>query len=231
MFRTLPVLALALALSACVETSAPAPQPSTSPPRQEASAAAKNFVSVVRRVEPVAERECRARAPRAKCDFQIVVDDRPGQPSNAYQTVDRSGRPIIAFTLALIADARNADEIAFIMGHEAAHHIEGHLPKTQQTAVAGALIFGALASLGGGGEAAVEAAQNVGASVGARTYSKGFELEADRLGTVIAHKAGYNPVRGAAFFTRIPDPGDRFLGSHPPNASRIETVRQTAAGL
>ena len=38
--------------------------------------------------------------------------------------------------------------------------------------------------------------------------------------------AGYDPVRGAAYFTRIPDPGNKFLGTHPPNASRIETVRQ-----
>lgn len=233
MYRILPLLAFTLA--ACVDTtgpSAPTKAPTTtSPPRQTSSTAAKNFISVVKRVEPVAERECRQRAPSLNCDFQIVVDDRPNQPSNAFQTVDRNGRPILAFTLALIADARNQDEIAFIMGHEAAHHIQGHLPKTQQRAVAGALIFGALASLGGAGQAGVQAAQEVGATVGSRTYSKEFELEADGLGTRIAHKAGYNPVRGAAFFTRIPDPGDQFLGTHPPNASRVETVRQTASQL
>jgi predicted Zn-dependent protease len=67
--------------------------------------------------------------------------------------------------------------------------------------------------------------------VGARTYSKDFELEADALGTVISMRAGFDPIRGAAFFTRIPDPGNRFLGTHPPNAQRIETVRRVAAGL
>ncbi|MGB0799102.1 MAG: peptidase M48, partial [Planktomarina sp.] len=30
---------------------------------------------------------------------------------------------------------------------------------------------------------------------------------------------------GAAYFTRIPDPGNRFLGTHPPNGARITTVR------
>jgi len=44
-------------------------------------------------------------------------------------------------------------------------------------------------------------------------------------------RAGYNPVRGAQFFTRIPDPGNRFLGTHPPNAQRIETVRRVNAQL
>jgi len=56
-------------------------------------------------------------------------------------------------------------------------------------------------------------------------------LEADRLGTVITARAGFNPVRGAEFFNRIPDPGNRFLGTHPPNAARMEIVRRTAAGL
>ena len=67
--------------------------------------------------------------------------------------------------------------------------------------------------------------------VGARSYSKNFELEADALGTIITARAGYDPLRGAEFFARIPDPGDKFLGTHPPNASGLDTVRRTAAGL
>jgi predicted Zn-dependent protease len=165
------------------------------------------------------------------CDFNIVVDDRPGQPANAYQTVDRNGRPVIAFTLALIADVRNEDELAFVMGHEAAHHIAGHIGRQQQNAVAGAVIFAGLATLSGGNAEAVRNAQELGAQVGARSYSKDFELEADALGTIITARAGYKPVRGAQFFARIPDPGDKFLGTHPPNAARIAIVRKTAANL
>jgi len=77
----------------------------------------------------------------------------------------------------------------------------------------------------------VETVSRVGATVGARRFSREFELEADAIGTVIAAQAGFDPVRGAEFFTRSPDPGDRFLGSHPPNADRIATVRRTAAQL
>lgn len=193
--------------------------------------AARSFVRVVNTVEPVAERECRARTTGVNCDFHIVVDDRPGLPANAYQTIDKRKRPVLVFTLALIADARNEDEIAFVMGHEAAHHISGHIARQQQNAVAGAVIFAGLATLSGGDATAVRNAQKIGAEVGARTYSKDFELEADALGTVITHRAGYNPIKGSRFFSRIPDPGDRFLGTHPPNAKRIEVVRRTAAGL
>ena len=192
---------------------------------------ARAFATVVARVEPVAERECRARTNGVNCDFRILVDDRPNQPANAFQTLDENQRPIIVFTLALLDEARNADEIAFVMGHEAAHHVRGHIARQRQNAAAGAVIFGGLASITGADPTAIESAQRIGAQVGARTYSKDFELEADALGTVITSRAGYNPVTGAEFFNRIPDPGDRFLGTHPPNAQRIETVRRTAAGL
>lgn len=193
--------------------------------------AAQMFTQVVNTVEPVAEAQCREQTTDLNCDFQILVDDRPNQPPNAFQTIDRNGRPIIAFTVALIADARNADELAFIFGHEAAHHIHGHIARQEQNAIAGAILAGGLAVLLGGDTGVIETVQRAGAQVGARSYSKSFELEADALGTVITLRAGYDPLKGAAFFNRIPDPGDRFLGTHPPNNQRIETVRATMARL
>lgn len=208
--------------------SQPAPANQTLQRSQNGPSAAQlaQFQQVVARVEPVAERTCRTQSNNSNCDFNIVIDDRRGQPANAYQTLDRNGRPILAFTLAMIAGVRNADEIAFVLSHEAAHHIAGHIPRQRQNATAGAIILGGLASLAGANASSIDAAANAGASVGARSYSKDFELEADALGTVIAKRAGYNPVRGAEFFNRIPDPGDRFLGTHPPNQERIETVRR-----
>ena len=227
-----------VALVGCVDVveqgpvSQPAPQATSRPKATTPTRAQVNqFISVVQRVEPIAERECRVRSPRANCDFRIVVDDRPGQPPNAYQTLDRNGQPILAFTLPLIAQVRNQDELAFVMGHEAAHHISGHIPRQQQNAAAGAILLGGLAAITGASQTIVDQAVDIGAGVGARSYSKNFELEADALGTVITHNAGYNPVRGAEFFSQLPDPGNRFLGTHPPNAQRVETVRRVAAGL
>ncbi|MGB7317270.1 MAG: M48 family metallopeptidase [Planktotalea sp.] len=238
-FRFLAPL-LALTISACSmvpsEPQAPTPATPVTPAPDtavslSAERAARQFVNVVKTVEPVAEAECRARTSGMNCDFNIVVDDRPGQAPNAFQTLDKAGRPVLAFNIPLIATVRNADELAFVMGHEASHHIESHIARQQRNATAGAVILGSIAAITGGGDQIVQSAQEVGATLGARSYSKDFELEADRLGTVITHKAGYDPVRGAAFFTRIADPGNTFLGTHPPNAARIETVRQTAATL
>ncbi len=232
-----------LALAACdappQSTGAPSGQPSGQATGQSTkrtistptSSQLSQFKSVVASVEPVAERECNKRTKGINCDFRIVVDDRPGQPANAFQTVDKQGRPILAFNLALIADVRNRDELAFVMGHEASHHINGHLGRQKNNAMAGAILLGGLAAITGAGQGAVQSATDIGAGLGARTYSKDYELEADALGTIITRRAGYDPVRGAAFFTQIADPGDRFLGTHPPNAQRIETVRRVNAGL
>lgn len=230
---TIPFL---IALAGCSVTP-PAPQtpPVEAPVFEEriiARSSVDNVVAVVRTVEPVAEAICREQAPLINCDFQIAVDETPGAPPNAYQTQDKDGRPIIAFTLALIAEAQNQDELAFIMSHEASHHILGHIVRQNENARAGAQIFGGLASvLSGGSEDQIRMGVELGAQIGARTYSKDFELEADALGTVITARSGYDPLRGAEFFFRIPDPGNTFLGSHPANAARLATVQNVARQL
>ncbi len=244
MTRLLPLIFILL--SACATVSVPSSGPVTGPAQttqtpqtkpidpeiqRQAARAARQFVQVVETVEPVAERECRKAVGRGNCDFQIVVDDRPDQAPNAFQTVDRFGRPILAFNLALITSVRNADELAFIMGHEAAHHILKHLERTRETATYGAVVLSGIAALGGADPETVRNAEQLGAAIGARSFSKEFELEADRLGTVIAAKSGYDPIRGSEFFTRIPDPGNEFLGTHPPNAARRQTVRDAAAAM
>ena len=231
MRASISILAL-LGLGACVAmTAAAASAAGITSPSARDKAAARRFVEVVKRVEPVAEQFCRICAPDLDCELRIVVDARPNQPANAYQTVDAHGRPVIAVSLSLIFLAENADELAFVLGHEAAHHISGHIAKTHDNAFAGALLGSVLAGLAGGNAAAMDAARDTGATTGARRYSKCYELEADALGTRIAYRAGFDPQVGAEFFNRIPDPGDQFLGFHPSNSARIQAVRHTLAGL
>lgn len=236
MIRSL-VAILGLGLIAACTTVAPVPSDGTrvtvapAGPRLSPEAAVNNFVAVVDALEPVAERECRQRARGLNCDFRITVDTRPNQPPNAFQSLDENGRPLIVFTIALIAEARNQDELAFVLGHEAAHHVAGHLTQVQTNATLGSVILGQIATLGGADAGTVETARQVGGLVGARRYSQEFELEADALGTIITERAGFDALRGAEFFFRLPDPAGGFLSTHPPNAARFETVRQTIARL
>lgn len=227
-------LLAALVLAACAPlppAGAPAPRPPPAAAAPDMQAAASRFAGVLERMEPLVVAECRARAPTRNCDFLFVVDTRPGLAPNAFQTLDRSGRPVVGFTLSLIADARNADELAFILGHEAGHHIAGHIPRRAEQARSGALIAGALAALTGADEATVETVARLGGEVVARRFAPAFELEADRYGTLLAWRAGYDPERGAAFFSRIADPGNAFLATHPPNAQRMAEVSSTLARL
>lgn len=166
---------------------------------------AQGFIYAASQVEPVAERICRERAPQRNCDFQIVIDDQSDIGPNAYQTLDRSGRPIVAITLPLLFMVANSDEIAFVLAHEAAHHIEGHLERRSQSVA------------------------QLGEILGSMVYSKEFELQADALGTLIAAEAGFDPLRGSALFFRIPDPAGRILSSHPANAERLDVIRRTYA--
>lgn len=231
-FRPLAALLAALALQACVET-APLPlAPAAPAPAAITGSAAERFVAVSNRVEPVAEALCRSlRRGPANCDIQIAVDDRPGQEPNAFQTIDRSGRPWVVFTLALIELARTPDELAFVMGHEAAHHIAGHIPRREESARTGAILAGVLAAASGLSPEEVRQAQGIGAGIGAQRYSQDFELEADALGAEIALRAGFDPVKGAGFFDRLPDPGKGFLNTHPPNAMRKQVVAETVRRL
>ena len=230
--RWLARLGVVALLAGCaVPQGAPLPFPGAPAPPGSPRAQAEAFRQVVDRVAPVATAICRERTRNVPCDFTIAIDDRVDAPPNAFQTLDDAGHPILVFTVSLIADARNPDELAFVMGHEAAHHIAGHMARQQNEALAGAIVAGTLATLGGADAAGVQAAQDMGAQLGARRYSKDFELEADALGTEIAWRAGFDPVQGAQFFARIPDPGDRFLGTHPPNAQRMAVVQQTVAML
>ena len=225
--RPLAALLAALALSACV-----APAPPLTPTAPVPGGAAERFVAVSVRVEPVAESLCRSlRRGPANCDIQIAVDDRPGQQPNAFQTVDGSGRPYVVFTLSLIELAQSADELAFVMGHEAAHHIAGHIPRREESARTGAILAGMLAAASGLSTEEVRQAQGIGASIGAQRYSQDFELEADALGAEIALRAGFDPVAGARFFDRLPDPGQGFLNTHPPNAMRKQVVAETVRRL
>lgn len=192
------IFVVCLGLTACDVSMSQTPiatRPVTMAPLPMVPAQAlQRFATVVDAVEPVAERVCREQTAGVNCDFRIVVDPNPDAVSNAYQSLDENGRPVITFTKALINETHNANELAFVLGHEAGHHIADHLGRQQVNAMTGAVILAGLTSLGGGSSSDIQTAQDIGAMVGGRSYSKDFELEADQLGTVIAYYAGYNPL-------------------------------------
>ncbi len=185
-----------------------------------------NFLVVLRQMEPTIEAECKRRRGARLCDFQIIIDDRPDQPANAFQTVLDDGTPILGFTQALLYDVRNREELAFVMGHEAAHHILDHLGRQKKRADREAAEFERQAESVGATRAEIEQAKGVGAQVGVLRFSADYEIEADVLGARLTKRAGFDALKGSAYFEKLPDPGNGVISTHPPNERRKQAVRE-----
>ena len=117
---------------AVAQTALPGTAAAQSLTPQTVQQALDRFATTVNRLKPVAEQSCRNRAPKLNCRFKILLDTRPGQPPNAFQTLDKDNQPVIVFTLSMLLSAQNDDELAFILGLESAHHIQGHLLKNSK---------------------------------------------------------------------------------------------------
>lgn len=189
-----------------------------------------NFLVVMRQMEPTIEAACRARRKASLCDFQIVIDDRQGQKPNAFQTVLPNGTPVLGFTEALLYDVRNRDELAFVLGHEAAHHILDHLGRQKVAVAAAEAELRRQAESVGASTAELEDVSRVSQTVGVLRFSQDYEIEADVLGAQLTRRAGFDAWKGSAYFSRIPNPGNGVLSTHPPNEARKAAVRK-ALGL
>lgn len=232
--------------SANARASAMFAEAKAAPPRRHApvGTAEARFARVAAHVQLVAERLCKTElaAKGANCGVALQLDRQLAE-RNAYFTYDGPGNsnPVIRFSLPLLQDVENDDEVAFILGHEYGHLIGQHIVKRQQQAAAGALILGALTAYGNAQAAsagqsydpnAVSRNMEIGAAVGQVAYSQTYELESDMLGTRIAAAAGYDPVKGARYFARDEaarsDSGTlSFWGTHPADAKRIAVVLAT----
>ena len=137
----------------------------------------------------------------------------------------------VFITRGLLEKMRSEAELAGVLAHEIAHVLKKHHLKAIQK--------GALASLGG--EAASVAFGNMNAQAkqklvafGTEMYSRGLdkgdELEADRLGVVIAARAGYDPYGLPAVLQTLQamNPSDSAVAmmfkTHPAPADRLAAL-------
>jgi hypothetical protein len=126
----------------------------------------------------------------------------------------------IQFTSGMVHFVEDDDELAIIMGHELAHLTSKHLPKN----IGMAALCGTLGCLTG--PLAPLTAQALYAP-----YSRKNEREADYIGLIYAHNAGYDIEKGAILWKRfaleIPKSRSKsFLRSHPASPERILRVKK-----
>jgi Zn-dependent protease with chaperone function len=185
----------------------------------------------VQRVADRIEEASRRLHPRATAGFGwewAVIDDEatvnawalPGGKSAVYTGMLRM--------------ARSDDELAVVMGHEAAHAIARHAGERisgdllVQGALQGTAV--ALGDMSPGAHRATMAALGLGSNVGVMLpWSRMQEGEADEIGLFIAADAGYDPQAAIPLWERMAGQSGappEFLSTHPSESTRIQRLRK-----
>jgi hypothetical protein len=159
-------------------------------------------------------------------DTRISFDIKPEEKPYVRISLKETGRinayakfSGIQFTSGMVHFVEDDDELAVIMGHELAHLTAKHLPKNIRMAA----LCGTLGCLTGPFVRLTSKALYA-------PYSRGNEREADYLGLIYAHNAGYDVEKGVALWKRfaleIPKSRSKsFLRTHPASPERILRVK------
>jgi hypothetical protein len=152
----------------------------------------------------------------------------PASDINAFAL---PGGPIFV-NVATITAADNEAELAGVLAHEMSHvymqHSAKQAPKSTTAQIIAGLAGAVLPQSGLGNLA------RMGVQFGAGTmlmkYSRKDEAQADAVGAVIMHKAGYNPKSMADFFHKLEERygagGPQFLSDHPNPGNRQAAIQQ-----
>lgn len=182
--------------------------------------------SEVARVERVAERIVAASGSEIPAGgWEFVVFDSPDP--NAFAL---PGGHVGVYT-GMFEVARSDAELATVIGHEVGHVNARHAAQrvgASQITELGVALAGAALDLGGvAGGQAIAGALGVGAQYGViLPFSRGQELEADKLGLGYMARAGYDPSASVGFWRKMGQAargsgGPGFLSTHPSDESRI----------
>lgn len=133
-----------------------------------------------------------------------------------------------AVNTGLLKVATSDDELAVVMGHEAAHAIARHGAERISRAIAvQAIVIGAMAS-GEVDPRLVGATAAAYGLLGETAFSRSEESEADRIGLVIAADAGYDPRSAVGFWQKMAAQGGskppEFLSTHPSDETRVKRL-------
>lgn len=121
------------------------------------------------------------------------------------------------------------DELAFVMAHEVGHVAARH----HATMIERQFFISLLARWLLGGDPTAAQVGEIVTFLLARGFSREHEYEADRLGVLYAHRAGFDASAALAFMERLraaegrdPGPVEVLLRTHPGLGDRMDRIRQ-----
>src|SRR2546421_1870419 len=168
----------------------------------------------------------------AKVPFTIkVVDD---------DTINAFALPGGFFSVnsGLILAADDESELAGVMAHEIAHVCARHAMRQMTRGNIANLATIPLIFVGGGLGYGVRQAAGIGLPLTFMSFSRGFEAEADYLGTQYLYKTGYDPNSLVTFFEKIealqkkkPGTLSKAFASHPQTPDRIGKPQEEIAKI
>ena len=118
------------------------------------------------------------------------------------------------------------EQIAWVAGHEAAHVARKHISARLERSVGSDLLIQLVLGKDDAGKIA-----SLVAGLSLQAYGRDQELEADRVGAVFAHDAGYDPTAALAvlekFRTLGSDPNslELIFADHPGSATREDDLK------
>jgi len=144
----------------------------------------------------------------------------------------------IIVTKGMMKQLRNEAELAGVLGHEVAHvNQKHHLKALRKSAYANLLGEGVAAATDSKHADLVKQLAGPTKELYARGLDKADEFEADRMGVVLAARAGYDPYGLPAVLTTLAsaDPNDNFLTlltkTHPLPQVRLDNLAPGLATL
>lgn len=158
-------------------------------------------------------------------EFNVVND-------NVVNAWCMPGGKVVVYT-GLLPVTETEEGLAIVMGHEIAHAVARHgnqrMSQSMMIQFGGAVLSTAMSQNAQVTQDLFSQAYGVTTGLGALSFSRKHETEADKMGLIFAAMAGYNPEAAIEFWQRMGKAGGQsppqFLSTHPSSETRIRDLQ------
>lgn len=195
---------------------------------EEIAALSTRLEPIAARVEKASETLCAAMGGR-QCSFAVVLD-----PNQKGLNAHADGQRVVIYP-AMVDFARDDTQLAFVIAHEFAHSIMGHVASQQKNVAIGG-ILGTLvdAAAQSQGYETGGTFGKIGAQQALLRYSPAFENEADYVGLYILARAGYAIENAPGFWREMSLLAPQAIyttSTHPNNPARTVAMQKAVVEI